>query len=304
MINYNNFDTKRLIKYYRDNNISPIYNTTEILSYLNNLSNPTKVTDFLNWILKTNVNSYLLWIMWYSFESFKKWLMYYFFADLNNEIFEKSYSLKFLNLYYSHLFLSYWILQFNWISLDIKSNKVQINYFDVKNNKVESFLSSISCKWWIINHKHFWPVFYDLISDYKNKYFISNIDSIIWWSWYFTENNFLDSKNESTCRNFYTYNYSSKFDFDNSNIKYIENINIRNNENCTNIVQQKDYSTLINTVQYELIYLIWMYKSISNDLDFINEILKFFPKDIKNKYDITIFEKVEEFEENIKYELI
>lgn len=301
MIDTNNFDTKRLINFYKSNNISPIYNSKGVLNYISNIDNPIKIADFLKIPhVKNNNTNYLLWTLGYSLESFKKWLMYYLFADLNEDIFEKSYSLKFLNLYYSHLFLSHWILQFNWISLDINSRKVRVNYFNLKDSRVDSLQSEINCNW-EINHKHFWPVFYNLISNNRNDYFITNIDSSA--SWYFQEEKFLNSKNESTCRNFYTYNYSSKYDINSLELKYFENINIKNEYGCTNTIHQMDYSRLINTVRYELIYLIWMFKIISNNSDFESEILKFFPNKIRIKYENVIFEKIDEFETYIKEEI-
>ncbi|MCK9272664.1 hypothetical protein M0P65_03900 [Candidatus Gracilibacteria bacterium] len=288
MIDFTIFNTANLIKHYRNDNIFPSVSRLGTIKYLKreSLNTHQKINKGFGPLLNPtsfNTDSYLKLSLNYSIQSLIKGIMFYIYSELTDISVKDNLSIKFLNLYYAHVFLSYSILQFNGINIDFEKDStvvydkyfILIKYLNISSNSLEIFKTSKNEKKKDINHKNFWDIYYGIIKDNKNDFFI---DLIPGGQNYFQENNFLNKKNESECRNFYTYNYSSIYSWENKirNPLFIETIKIGNNYNSNSLIQRTDFNKIKTTVEKEMIYIMGLLKKLSYKKDFSEELLSMF----------------------------
>lgn len=261
-------------KIWRKNSLNELFSWFD-MSWINYLTE-IKNLWLPAWIINdSQIEDYLFKSVSFSLQSFLKWINYFNWYKTENINFNNCFTQKFLNGYYSHLFLAYSILQFHWINIDLRPNrrnqKIYIKYLDL-NNKELLELDSLktTSQYDEISHSTFWNIFYDKVIipsriAWVDKLLFSDFPKYFWW---YRNRNKYSTYNESLSRNFHTY-YNYTF-FNSKNNLIEEKI-----KTWTTNITKSDYSLLEQVIEFEISYLLWLFSLVCSENDINKNLYKF-----------------------------
>lgn len=295
MINFTQLNTIKVLNSYKNLGLFPKCNRKNSIKYFLEEIKKTRIDHNITYakIVWNNISlkKYYRTSILFSFQDLLKSLNIY--LNVKTSDLKKSWYLtdsnKFLNLYYSYLFISRSILNFHGILLaweKITTRKwetlYKINVVNPCINRNKYTITPLLTKKWSqveekylefsVNHSKFWDNYYKLIKKSINKdHLLIWLMKIPSWSssfWYFKEKKYIKNYNASEWRNYYTYKYSTYF---RHNWSFIEE-NVKKSANSIKTIK-KDVSELENVVKYNLIYMLALIKVISEENDFYENLM-------------------------------